>query len=48
MSESESQPALAAVEIKQGARQVLTLAENDVGKYLDPGELLDALENGFR
>jgi ornithine cyclodeaminase/alanine dehydrogenase-like protein (mu-crystallin family) len=48
MSESENQPALAAFEIKKGATPVMTLSERDVEKYLDPRELLDALEDGFQ
>lgn len=39
---------LAAFAIKKGARRVITLSENEVEKYLDPRELLDTLEDGFR
>jgi ornithine cyclodeaminase/alanine dehydrogenase-like protein (mu-crystallin family) len=38
----------AAFEIAKGLRRVLTLSESDVQKYLDPRELLDGLERGFR
>jgi alanine dehydrogenase len=38
----------AAFEISKGSRSVMTLSENDVEKYLDPKELLTALEDGFR
>jgi ornithine cyclodeaminase/alanine dehydrogenase-like protein (mu-crystallin family) len=38
----------AAFEIKKGTRQVMTLSEAEVEKYLDPQELLDGLEDGFR
>jgi alanine dehydrogenase len=38
----------AAFEIRKGIRQVTTLSEADVEKYLDPRELLDGLEEGFR
>jgi len=48
MDEAEQQPGKAAFEIKKGALQVMTLSEKDVEKYLDPGELLDGLEDGFR
>ena len=40
--------AKAAFEISKGARQVVTLSETDVAKYLDLRELLDGLEDGFR
>jgi ornithine cyclodeaminase/alanine dehydrogenase-like protein (mu-crystallin family) len=48
MSEAEKQPPQAAFEIKKGATRVMILSEKDVEKYLDPRELLDALEKGFR
>lgn len=38
----------AAFEVKKGPRQVLTLSETEVEKYLDPKELLDGLHDGFR
>jgi ornithine cyclodeaminase/alanine dehydrogenase-like protein (mu-crystallin family) len=38
----------AAFEIRKGIRQITTLSEADVEKYLDPRELLDGLEEGFR
>ena len=40
--------ARAAFEISKGPRQVMTLSEADVARYLDLGELLDGLEDGFR
>ncbi len=48
MNEAESPSGRAAFEIQKGARGVMTLSEKDVEKYLDPGELLDGLEDGFR
>jgi alanine dehydrogenase len=48
MNEAESQPGNAAFEIIKGQRQVMTLSEKDVERYLDPAELIDALEDGFR
>src|SRR5882724_2678374 len=48
MSAVEKQPDRAAFEIKKGPRQVMTLSETDVVKYLDLRELLDGLEDGFR
>lgn len=48
MSAAEKQPVKAAFEVKKGARQVITLSEADVEKYLDLRELLDGLEDGFR
>src|SRR6266852_5656240 len=48
MSTTERQPTKSAFEIGKGARQVITLSEADVEKYLDPQELLDRLEDGFR
>jgi ornithine cyclodeaminase/alanine dehydrogenase-like protein (mu-crystallin family) len=38
----------AAFEVRKGPRPVVTLSEWDVEKYLDPKELIDALEDGFR
>lgn len=38
----------AAFEIRKGIRQVTTLSEADVEKYLDLRDLLDGLEEGFR
>jgi alanine dehydrogenase len=38
----------AAFEITKGTRQVLTLSEAEVERYLDLAELLDGLEDGFR
>jgi alanine dehydrogenase len=48
MSAVEKQPAKAAFEVKKGTRQVMTLSETEVEKYLDLKELLDGLEDGFR
>jgi alanine dehydrogenase len=48
MSAIERQPTKAAFEIGKGAREIMTLSEADVEKYLDPRELLDGLEDGFR
>jgi alanine dehydrogenase len=48
MHEAEQQPGKAAFEINKGARQVMTLSEKDVEKYLDPRALIDGLEDGFR
>ncbi len=48
MSAVEKQPGKAAFEIKKGTRQVMTLTETEVEKYLDLQELLDGLEDGFR
>ena len=48
MSNVGKQPVKAAFEIKKGPRQVMTLSETEVEKYLDPKELLDGLEDGFR
>ena len=48
MSAVRKQPGRAAFEIKKGPRQVMTLSETDVEKYLDLQELLDGLEDGFR
>jgi len=48
MNEVEEPSGKAAFEIKKGARQVMTLSEKDVEKYLDPRTLLDGLEDGFR
>jgi len=38
----------AAFEVTKGPRQVVTLSEADVERYLDLRELLDGLEDGFR
>ena len=48
MSAVQKQSGKAAFEIKKGTRQVMTLSETDVEKYLDLQELLDGLEDGFR
>jgi ornithine cyclodeaminase/alanine dehydrogenase-like protein (mu-crystallin family) len=48
MSDIGKQPMQAAFEVKKGARQVLTLSEMEVEKFLDPRELLAGLEDGFR
>ncbi len=48
MSDVGRQPVKAAFEVKKGTRQVMTLSEADVEKYLDPRELLAGLEDGFR
>ncbi len=48
MSAADKQPAKAAFEIKKGTRQVMTLSEAEVEKYLDLQELLNGLEDGFR
>jgi alanine dehydrogenase len=48
MSDVGKQPVKAAFEIKKGTRQVMTLSEADVEKYLEPRELLAGLEDGFR
>src|SRR5258708_7508179 len=48
MSAVQKQSGKAAFEIKKGTRQVMTLSEMDVEKYLDLQELLDGLEDGFR
>ena len=48
MSAVEKRPDRAAFEIKKGPRQVMSLSETDVEKYLDLQELLDGLEDGFR
>ncbi len=48
MNEAEKQPVKAAFEITKGTRQVITLSEKEVEKYLDPRELLEGLEDGFR
>jgi alanine dehydrogenase len=44
----EQQPVKAAFEISKGPRHVMTLSESDVERCLDPRELLDGLEEGFR
>jgi ornithine cyclodeaminase/alanine dehydrogenase-like protein (mu-crystallin family) len=48
MNEAEKPPGKAAFEIKKGPRQVMTLSEKDVERYLDPAKLIDGLEDGFR
>ncbi len=48
MSPLEQQPLKAAFEISKGPRHVMTLSESDVERCLDPRELLDGLEEGFR
>jgi len=49
MNEAEKHgPVKAAFEIQKGIRQVMTLSEKEVEKYLGPRELLDGLEEGFR
>jgi Ornithine cyclodeaminase/mu-crystallin family len=48
MREAGRRQSKAAFETKKGARQVMTLSEAEVEKYLDPRELLDGLEDGFR
>jgi ornithine cyclodeaminase/alanine dehydrogenase-like protein (mu-crystallin family) len=48
MSAIENQSDRAAFEVRKGVRQVMTLSEADVEKFLDPRELLDGLEEGFR
>lgn len=48
MDVSHGQSGKAAFEIRKGIRQITTLSEADVEKYLDPRELLDGLEEGFR
>ena len=48
MSPVEKRPTRAAFEISKGTRQVMTLSETEVEKYLDLRELLDGLEDGFR
>src|SRR5580693_4787100 len=48
MSAAQKQPVKAAFEIKKGIRQVMTLSEMEVEKYLNLQELLDGLEDGFR
>jgi alanine dehydrogenase len=48
MDSIEDQCGRAAFEIRKGIRQVTTLSEADVERYLDLRELLDGLEEGFR
>ena len=48
MSDVGKQSVKAAFEIRKGIRQVMILSETEVEKYLDPRELLDGLEDGFR
>jgi alanine dehydrogenase len=45
---SDTRGAKASFEIAKGERQLATLSEADVEKCLDPRELLDGLEDGFR
>jgi alanine dehydrogenase len=47
MSELAKDPGKAAFEVKKGPREVMTLSETEVEKYLDPKELLAGLEDGF-
>ena len=44
MSDAGKQAVKAAFEIKKSPRQVMTLSETEVEKYLDPEELLDCPE----
>jgi alanine dehydrogenase len=48
MNKTKKQRVKAAFEIKKGGRQVMTLSEKEVEKYLDARELLDGLEDAFR
>jgi alanine dehydrogenase len=48
MSDVGKQPLRAAFEITKNTREVMTLSEADVEKYLDLQELLNGLEDGFR
>jgi len=48
MNEAEKHAVRAAFEVKKGVRQVMTLSEKEVEKYLDARELLDGLEDAFR
>ena len=48
MSPTGQRPAKAAFEISKGPQHVMTLSESDVERCLDPRELLDGLEEGFR
>jgi alanine dehydrogenase len=48
MSPIGQRPGKAAFEISKGPQQVMTLSESDVERCLDPRELLDGLEEGFR
>ena len=48
MSTLGQRPAKAAFEISKGPQHVMTLSESDVERCLDPRELLDGLEEGFR
>jgi alanine dehydrogenase len=48
MHEADGQPVVAAFEISKGSRRVMTLSEQEVERYLDPRELIDGLEDGFR
>jgi alanine dehydrogenase len=48
MSSAKNQTAKAAFEIEKDTRQVMTLSEAEVEKYLDLQELLNGLEDDFR
>jgi alanine dehydrogenase len=48
MTTASNQPGKAAFEVGKGSREVMTLSEAEVAKFLDPRELLAALEDGFR
>ena len=48
MSANTNPTGKAAFEITKGTRHVLALSEADVERHLDPHELIDALEEGFR
>jgi ornithine cyclodeaminase/alanine dehydrogenase-like protein (mu-crystallin family) len=45
---SQDKSMKAAFEVTKGDRKVMTLSEAEVEKYLDPEELFDGLEDGFR
>ena len=44
----EESPRGVGVQFTVGGRNVMTLSDADVERYLDPRALLDALETGFR
>ena len=48
MSASRNPQTKPAFEVSKGNWEVMTLSEADVEKHLDPNELLDALEEGFK
>jgi ornithine cyclodeaminase/alanine dehydrogenase-like protein (mu-crystallin family) len=48
MSDGDTQLSKASFEVGKGVLQVMTLSELEVKRYLDPIDLLDALEDGFR